>query len=149
MLVCRSVALGLLTVLLGLSACSAEETTPPQQPAVAVADYAAPAGAPAVCGGIARSTHFLDIPAAMGELAAGADAIDARSRLAAARGELRALVSGLSAADHPELQEAADDLLAALLGVLEPPLTEGARTAVLDSVEQFVTRLQPVCGFPA
>ncbi|WP_157944033.1 hypothetical protein [Blastococcus atacamensis] len=144
----RSASLGLLSLVLCLSACSAEVSPPPDKPA-AVTDYEPPSGAPSLCAGLAGSTHFLDIPAAMGDLTAGVDAVDGRSRLAAARGELRALVADLPAGDHPELRAATDDLLDAMLAVLDTPLTEDAREDVLTTMDEFVAQLQPVCEFPA
>ncbi|WP_167759062.1 hypothetical protein [Blastococcus sp. TF02A-35] len=144
----RPLALGLLTVLAGLTACSA------QAPAVQEAgarspEYVPPAGAPDLCAGLVGSAGFLDIPAAVGELSAGVGGVDGRSRLAAARGELRGLVDGVSAEEHPQLRAAADALLAALLGVLEPPLTDATREALLVSMDEFTAQLAPVCEYPS
>ncbi|MCA0144321.1 hypothetical protein [Blastococcus sp. LR1] len=144
----RSVLLGLLTALVCLSACSADPS-PERETRAALPDYAPPAGAPSLCAGLAGSTHFLDIPAAMGELTAGIGGVDGRSRLAAARGELRGLVAELPADEHPELRAAGDRVVAALLELLGPTLTDDTRTAVLSSMDDFVAELQPACGFPA
>ncbi|RBY94444.1 hypothetical protein DQ244_03780 [Blastococcus sp. TBT05-19] len=141
-------SLGLLSTLLCLSACSAEASSPPSAQA-ALPGYEAPDGASALCAGLAGSTHFLDIPAAMGQLTSGVGAVDGRSRLAAARGELRSMVDGLPAGEDPDLRAAADGVIAALLAVLGPELTDEARADVLASMDEFVAQLQPACGFPA
>jgi hypothetical protein len=85
----------------------------------------------------------------MGELTAGIGGVGGRSRLAAARGELRGLVAELPADEHPELRAAGDRVLTALLELLGPTLTDDSRTAVLSSMDAFVAQLEPVCGFPA
>lgn len=150
----RSVPVGLLALLLCLTACAADGVPAPASASApdahgAVPGYAPPAGAPDLCAGVAGSRHFLGIPAAMGQLASGVAVVDGRTSLAAARGDLRALVAGLPTDEDPELRAAADDVLTALLAVLEPPLTEEARTAVLVTMDEFVARLQSACRFPA
>ncbi|MDP5184805.1 hypothetical protein QOZ88_19400 [Blastococcus sp. BMG 814] len=146
----RSVSVGLLAVLCCLAACASDAAPPPAAVAPgALPGYTPPAGAPDLCAGVAGSRHFLDIPVAMGRLASGVAVVDGRSHLAAARGELRGLVADMPVDEDPELRAAADRVLTALLAVLDPPLTEEARTAVLASMDDFVARLQSTCRFPA
>lgn len=140
--------MGLLAVSLSLAACAADAAPAPGAQG-ALPGYEPPAGAPDLCAGVAGSHRFLDIPVAMGQLASGVAVVDGRSRLAAARGELRGLVADMPVDADPELHAAADHVLVALLAVLDPPLTEEARTAVLASMEDFVARLQSACRFPA
>ncbi|NEK87311.1 hypothetical protein GCU60_16330 [Blastococcus saxobsidens] len=140
--------LGALALLLCLPACTAAEPAEPQTQSAA-SDYTPPAGAPALCADLLRAGHFADIPPAVGRLVAGVDVVDARSRLAAARGELRSLASGLLPGEWPELRTAVDEMIDAMAGVLDPPVDDADRARLLAGVDQLVAQTQTVCEFSA
>ena len=111
--------LGLLAALVSLSACSAAGASDPRTQSAAEA-YAPPSGAPRLCAELIRSTHFADIAPAVGRL-------DARSRLAAARGELRTLAAGLPAGEWADLRASLDGVVTGLRAVLDPPASDEDR----------------------
>ena len=140
---------GLLALALTLSACGADATSDDGGAASALAEYTAPAEAPALCAEIAGSRSFPDIAPALGQLVAGADVDAARERLSAARTDLKAMVIGVPHHEWPELREAADGVIAELRAVLEPPVSADARGELLAGMDDFVGHLQQVCEFPA
>ena len=85
----------------------------------------------------------------MGRLVAGVDVVDARSRLAAARGELRTLAAGLPAGEWADLRASLDGVVTGLRAVLDPPASDGDRAALLTGMDDLVAQVQTVCEFPA
>ncbi|TYP86883.1 hypothetical protein [Blastococcus xanthinilyticus] len=140
---------GLLVFLLAATTACSSSAPPPAETAAAVPGYTSPPGAPDICARLAGSTHFVGIPQAAGRLAAGTQVVEARTALAAARRELRAIVAELPDGEAAELRGATEAVVAALLGVLDEPLTQQAREALLDGMDDLVAELEPACGFPA
>lgn len=149
----RTRLLGLLFLVTPLAACTASEATTPVRAAAdsaAVPSYQPPQGAPAFCGELAAAGRLLDVPRALGTLAARPGDVEAELQVSAAVRELRAVLDTLREADGPArlgsaLEALADDLAAAVAG----PLTAGGTTAITAGLDDVAVLAQPVCGFPS
>lgn len=147
----RPSILGLLVLVSMTVSCSADTDEPaPVESDAAVASYAAPDDAPSFCTRLARSTHLTAIPTAVGSLAAGTDAIEARVTLSGAIRELRAVRDDVRAEGGFEALEAdLAGLVEALTLAMDGPLTDPVRIAVADGLDGVGELAQPVCRFPA
>jgi hypothetical protein len=147
-IVSRAALLGLLALLMSTTGCVSGASRA-EDAAAAVPAYTPPAGAPPMCERLAGSSHFVDIPHAIGRLASGTQIVEARTELAAARRELRAMVTDLPQGESPVLRAAAEDLTDALREVLDRPDDASARAALVSGVAELVAQLEPVCDYPA
>jgi hypothetical protein len=149
----RARVLGLLVLVTSLAACtSAEAVTPVRSAAdrAAVPSYEPPAGAPAFCAELAGSGRLLEVPRALGTLAARPGDVEAELQVSAAVRELRSVLDTLRASDGPARLDAAvetlaDDLAAAVSG----PLTAVGIAGISAGLADVDTLAQPVCGFPS
>ena len=146
----RPRALGLLVLLVGLTACTSEASTPPETSGVpALAGYQAPSDAPGFCELLAGSTHLRTLPTALGTLAVDGSDAAARQELAAAVVDLRSVLDDVRfAVEYADLETAVEDLVDALTEASGGRLPAQSSDTVARALAAVADEAQPACEVP-
>jgi len=144
--------LGLLVLLGATTGCSAPAAATPRAVAAtpALPGYRPPAGAPALCVMLARSSHLAGVAPALGALAAGAGTTGAQRRLADAADDLRAvLTEARGERADAAVVVALEKLVAALSSASHGTPAADVPVRIRTGLDAVGTLTQPVCEFPS
>jgi len=115
---------------------------------VAVPSYDAGPDAPDYCAALAGSTAVLGIPEAVGTLAGDPGNVGAEVDLTAAIDELRTVLDDVRTDGRPGLDDAVEELVAALTAARDKGLTDTVRTDISSGLDEVGSLVQPTCRFP-